>query len=112
MLKKSGILLAVLVLSTLTLASSASAQTAPTPAPAAQAVVQIVPAAQPALPLPAFLTAPAVETPAVAPANGSTGLEWLSGTTNIICRCSKTAPCGPGFVCCHWPGQNCGYCCM
>ncbi len=112
MLKKSGILLAALALSTFTLASSASAQTAPAPAPATQAAVQIVPAAQTAVPLPDFLTAPAAETPAAAPVNASTGLDWLRPTTNNRCYCSKTSQCGPGFVCCHWPGQNCGYCCM
>ena len=107
MFKKSGILLAALILSTLTFASSASAQTAQAPATAVQAV-QV---AQPAAPLPDFLTAPAVETPA-APANLSTGLDWLQGTTNNICRCSKNSQCKTqGGVCCYWPHQNCGICC-
>jgi hypothetical protein len=105
MLKKSGILLAVLALSTFTLASSASAQTAQAPAAAVQAVQAVTP-------LPAFLTAPAVETPAVAPANGTTRLEWLDSSTNNLCTCSKNSQCASSSgYCCWWAHQKCGICC-
>lgn len=104
MLKKSGIILAVLVLSAFTLAFSASAQTPPAPATAIQAV-------QPAAPAPAFQLAPAVQTPAMAPANSLSGLEWLAGPGKPACRCSKDSQCGTGGACCWWPKQTCGICC-
>jgi hypothetical protein len=108
-LKKSGILLAALTLATFTLAfsSAASAQPPQAPAPAVQA-------AQPAAPLPDFLTAPAVQTPAVAPANGSGEVEWLAakgGVGKPLCRCTTNAQCGTGGACCWWSGQKCGICC-
>lgn len=103
MLKKSGIILAVLVLSTFALASSASAQTPQVPAPAVQAV-------QPVAPAPAFQLAPAIQTPAMAPANGSSGLEWLASPGKPACRCTTKAQCGGG-ACCWWPKQTCGICC-
>jgi hypothetical protein len=107
-MKKSGILLAALLLSTFTLASSASAQTAPAPTPTA-AAVQV---AQPAAPLPDFLTAPATQSPDLTPAKGATGMEWLGGITNNICRCSKNSQCKTqGGACCFWPHQSCGICC-
>lgn len=100
--KQNGILLAVLLLATFALAfsSAASAQTPQAP-PAAQTV-------QPAAPLPSFLTAPAAtQTPAVAPANGSSTLEWKAS-----CTCSTDAVCVPyGMECCLWPKQTCGICC-
>ena len=109
-MKKSGILLALLLLATfaLSFSSSASAQTLQAP-PAAQAV-------QPAAPLPSFLTAPAVQTPAVAPANGAGEVEWLAtkggvGVGKPVCRCSTNAQCGTGGACCWWPKQTCGICC-
>ena len=92
MLKKSGILLAVLVLSTFTLAFSASAPQAPA-APALQAAQ-----------------------PAAAPADTTTGLEWLAvgggldGPGKPICRCTTSAQCHGG-ACCWWSGQKCGICC-
>jgi hypothetical protein len=100
-LKKSGILLAALLLATFALAfsSAASAQTPQAP-PAAQTV-------QPAAPLPSFLTAPAVQSPAVAPANGSNNLEWKAS-----CTCTTDAVCvSRGMECCWWPNQTCGICC-
>jgi hypothetical protein len=107
-MKKSGILLAALLLSTFTLVSSASAQTAPTPT-ATAAAVQV---AQPATSLPDFLTAPATQAPAATPVEKSSGLDWLRGTTNNICRCSKNSQCKTqGGACCFWPHQNCGICC-
>jgi hypothetical protein len=80
-LKKSGILLAVLVLSTFTLAVSA------------------------------FLLTLAPH-PAAAPAEATTGLEWLAvdGPGKPMCRCTTSAQCG-GSVCCWWAGQKCGICC-
>lgn len=108
-MKKSGILLAVLLLATFTLSfsSSASAQTLQAP-PAVQA-------AQPAAPLPSFLTAPAVQAPAVTPANGAGEVEWLAtkggvGVGKPLCRCTTSAQCGGG-ACCWWSGQKCGICC-
>lgn len=108
MLKKSGILLAVLLLATFTLALSpaASAQTLQAP--------PTVQAAQPAAPLPSFLTAPATQTPAAAIENGAHEIEWLSkggvGVGKPLCRCTTSAQCGGG-ACCWWSGQKCGICC-
>lgn len=103
MLKKSGLLLATLalVIFNLTFSPAASAQTPQAPAPAVQA-------AQPAAPLPSFLTAPADQTPAVAPANGSGTLVWKAS-----CTCTTAAVCHqPGQTeCCWWPNQTCGICC-
>jgi hypothetical protein len=105
-LKKSGILLAVLVLSTFTLAFSASAQTSQVPAaPALQA-------AQPAaVPVPAFLLTLAPQPPAETPA--ATGVEWLAvdGPGKPLCRCTTNSQCGSGGACCWWSGQKCGICC-
>lgn len=101
MLKKNRTLFVALLLATFTLALSvvASAQTSPAP-PAAQTV-------QPAAPLPAFLTTPAVQTPAVTPANGAGTLEWKAS-----CTCTTDGVCLPhGEVCCWWPRQTCGICC-
>jgi hypothetical protein len=103
-LKKSGILLAALLLSTFTLASSAYAQAAPVPAAAAVHV------AQASIPLPDFLTAPAVQTPDLTLAKGATGMEWLGGVTQNFCSCKKNSDCGSG-PCCWWPHQKCGICC-
>jgi hypothetical protein len=109
-MKKSGILLAVLLLATFTLAFS-SAVSAQAPQAPAAAVQQV----QPAAPLPDFLTAPAVETPAVAPANGSDGIEWLGveGPGKPACRCSTNSQCNSTtHFCCWFPNQKCGVCCI
>ncbi len=107
-MKKSGILLAVLALAMFALAfsSSASAQTLQAP-PAVQA-------AQPAAPLPSFLTAPATQTPAATPANGTDEIDWLStkdGVGKPACRCNANSQCTTHF-CCFFPGQKCGACCI
>jgi len=108
-LKKSGILLAVLALSTFTLAFSASAQIPQAPAaPALQAVQPV--------PVPAFLLTLAPQPPAETPADATTGLEWLAvgdgldGPGKPICRCTTSAQCHGG-ACCWWSGQKCGICC-
>ena len=111
MLKKSGILLAVLALTTFTLAFSASAQIPQAPAaPALQA-------AQPAaMPVPEFLLTLAPQPTAETPANATTGVEWLAvgdgldGPGKPICRCTTSAQCHGG-ACCWWSGQKCGICC-
>ncbi len=106
MLKKSGILLVVLALSTFTLAFSASAQTPQAPA------VPALQAAQTTVPVPAFLLTLAPQPSAVTPAASTTGLEWL-GTDDPgkpACRCTTKAQCGGG-ACCWWPKQKCGICC-
>jgi hypothetical protein len=102
-LKKSGILLVVLALSTFTLAFSASAQTSQAPA---------LQAAQTAVPVPAFLLTLAPQPSAVTPAASTTGLEWLGtdGPGKPACRCTTKAQCGGG-ACCWWPKQKCGICC-
>jgi hypothetical protein len=106
-LKKSGIILVALILSTFTLASYASAETPQAPTTVSMQAIQ------PAAPAPAFQLAPAVQTPAAAPANISSGLEWLaiSGPGKPVCRCSRDSQCGTGGACCWWPKQTCGICC-
>lgn len=110
MLKKSGILLAVLALSTFTLTFSASAQTPQAPAAPAPQVVQ--PAA---MPVPAFLLTLAPQPSEATPANATTGLEWLAkedGPGKPACRCSTNSQCASTtHVCCWWPNQKCGVCC-
>lgn len=104
MLKKSGILLAVLALTTFILPLSASAQT-----PAAPALQAAQPAA---MAVPEFLQTLAPQ-PAEAPAAATTGLEWLAvddGPGKPLCRCTTSAQCHGG-ACCWWSGQKCGICC-
>jgi hypothetical protein len=105
-MKKSGILLAVLLLATFALAFSSAAS-----AQAPQAPASAVQTAPSATPLPDFLTAPAVQTPA--PANGTGEIEWLAtkdGVGKPACRCTTSAQCHGG-ACCWWSGQKCGICC-
>ena len=109
MLKKSGILLAVLALSIFTLAFSASASAQLPQAPAAAALQVAQPAA---VPVPEFLLTLAPQ-PAAAPADTTTGLEWLAvddGPGKPLCRCTTSAQCHGG-ACCWWSGQKCGICC-
>ena len=107
MLKKSGILLAVLALSLFTLAFSSSAQTPP--APAAPALQTAQPAA---VPVSAFLQTLAPQPAAETPAAATTGVEWLTvdGPGKPLCRCTTSAQCHGG-ACCWWSGQKCGICC-
>jgi hypothetical protein len=109
-MKKSGILLAVLLLATFTLTFSSAASAQAPQAPAA--------AVQPVTPLPDFLTAPAVQTPAAAPANGTGEIDWLStkdgvGVGKPACRCDANSDCrNTTHFCCFFPGQHCGVCCI
>ena len=112
-LKKSGILLAVLALSIFTLAFSASASAQLPQAPAAAAVQVAQPAA---VPVPDFLLTLAPQPSMETPADATTGLEWLAvgggldGPGKPICRCTTSAQCHGGG-CCWWSGQKCGICC-